>query len=315
MLSIAAQHRNRMKSLLYYDAARTIAILAVLLAPVFSQTSAYENGMALFKKRDFASAAAAFEQAIKEESPDTPRFGNISFLLSQCYFLSGHHADAIPWLRKTIASGVQSTEALYMLGNASIQTHEPDQARAAFARMFGVPENSAAAHLITAQMMIRQEFEEFGAKELKRAVELDPRIPEAHYLLGILATFRAEIDHAIEELKAEIALNPNYAMAYYKLGDAYSRREQWDEAVPLLQKSIWLNPTSSGPYILLGKAYLKQNELTNAEGMLRRAIQMDSNNYSAHYLLGQTLMKSGRSDEARKMLERSQQLRKPNEEP
>ena len=63
---------------------------------------------------------------------------------------------------------------------------------------------------------------------------------EAHYLLGVLATFRNEIDAAVADLRAEIALNPNFAMGYYKLGDAYSRREQWDKATRCCRKR-WAN--------------------------------------------------------------------------
>ena len=62
-------------------------------------------------------------------------------------------------------------------------------------------------------MMVRQEFQELAGKELRRAIELEPRIPEAHYLLGILATYAGDFDHAIGELKQEVALNPNFAMA------------------------------------------------------------------------------------------------------
>jgi tetratricopeptide (TPR) repeat protein len=118
--------------------------------------------------------------------------------------------------------------------------------------MFSVPFESAAAHLLTAQFMIRQEFEEFAQKELARAVELDPKIPQAHYLLGITAIYRNELDKGIAEMLQEISINPDFAMAHYKLGDAYTRREDWDAAIPPLQRAVWLNPDYSGPYILLG---------------------------------------------------------------
>lgn len=289
-----------------------MCILLFALAAT-AQSSAYETGMKHYAKRELPQAAASFEVAAKE-SEGTPKHRDIALLLGQCYFLSGRAPQAIPWLDKAIAEGIRNGEALYMLGSASIQNHEPERARKAFAAMFGFPETSAAAHLLTAQMMVRQEFEEFADKELRRAIELDPHIPEAHYLLGVMATFRSDIDRGIAELKQEIAINPNFAMAYYKLGDAYSRREQWDDAIPLLQKSVWLNPSYSGPYILLGKGYAKRGELQNAEGMLRRAIQMDPVNYSAHYLLGQTLMKLGREEEAKAVFAQSQKLRKTKEE-
>ncbi len=285
-------------------------IFPFVLLLVAQTTRPFDAAMDLFARRDFVKASEAFEKAILDEKPGTPRYGEVAYLLGQSYFLSARNPQAIGWLEKAIAAGIADPEAHFMLGNAAIQNRDPERSRKAFAAMFQVRADSAAAHLLNAQMMVRQEFEEFAVKELQRALELDPRIPEAHYLLGILYSFRNEIDRSVAELRAEIALNPNFAMAYYRLGEAYSKREQWDDAIPALQKSIWINPNYSGPYIVLGKGYLRRNQLTNAEGVLRRAIQMDPNNSGAHYQLGQTLLKTGRAEEGRKLLERSQQLRK-----
>ena len=290
---------------------RVLSVAALLACSAAGQSpTPYQTGLQQMQKRQYLPAAASLTEAIASEPQGSPKYGELALLIGQAYFLAAKNAEAIPWLEKALAAGAKNTEAVYMLGNASIQNREPDRARRAFARMFGYPADSAAAHLLTAQMMVRQEFEEFAEKELHAALALEPKIPEAHYLLGILATYHSDIDRAISELQQELAINPNFAMAYYKLGDAYTRREQWDEAINQLQKSIWLNPTYSGPFILLGKAYMKREEFANAEGMLRRAIQMDPANYSAHYMLGQTLQRVGKAEEAKQMLEKSQQLRK-----
>jgi len=289
-------------------------LVLLLLQAVATTPTAYDKGLEHMQRREYLAATVEFQRAIEAETPASVRYRQISLQLGQAYFLLGRNAEAIPWLEKAIEGGSGVTEALYMLGNASIQMQEIDRARGAFARLFGVGADSAAAHLIAGQMLVRQELEGLAEKEVRRALELDSRIPEAHYLLGILATYKADLTGAIAELNQEIAINPNYAMAYYKLGDAYTRREEWDRAIPLLQKSVWLNPNYSGPYILLGKAYWKRDELSNAEGVLRRGIEIDPKNQSAHYLLGQVLMKMGRAEEGRKMVRESQQLRQQPEE-
>ena len=247
------------------------------------------------------------------EKPGSPEYRESAVLSGQSYYLTAHMPEATAWLQKAVDDGVRINEVFYMLANCYIQQREPVKSRAAFAAMFSVPVESAAAHLLTAQFMIRQEFEEFAQKELARALELDAKIPQAHYLLGIMAIFRNELDKGIAEMLQEIAINPDFAMAHYKLGDAYTRREDWDAAIPPLQRAVWLNPDYSGPYILLGKAYFKKKDLGSAEGMLRRAIKMDPANYQAHYMLGQVLIQAGKTEEGRKMLEESQKLRDPGD--
>ena len=214
-------------------------------------------------------------------------------------FLTGRFAEAVPWLEAT-RTWAGNAELGNILGQAYIQTHQPDRAREIFAATFGVPAESAAAHLIAAQMMIRLEFEPFAEAELKRAVEKDPRLPQAHALLGQIAIFRGRLDEGIALTEREIALNPANAMAFYQLGDAKVRQSKWDEGIAALQKSIWLNPFYSAPYIVLGRAYMKKGEPATAEGMLTRAIQYDPNNRSAHYLLAQLFQQAGRVAEAKR---------------
>jgi tetratricopeptide (TPR) repeat protein len=284
-----------------------IVLLLVMLADDHS------DGVAFYKQRQFSKTIESLERAVATEKPGTPEYRESAVILGQSYYLTARLPEATAWLQKAVDNGVRINEVFYMLGNCYIQQREPVKSRVAFAAMFSVPFESASAHLLTAQFMVRLEFEEFAAKELARALELDPKIPQAHYLVGMLAIFRNEIDKGIDEMRQEIAINPDFAMAHYKLGDAYTRREDWDAAIPPLQRSVWLNPDYSGPYILLGKAYFKKKDLGSAEGMLRRAIKMDPANYQAHYMLGQVLVQAGKAEEGRRMLEESQTLRGPSD--
>jgi len=254
----------------------------------------HKQALDLYRQRQYVKAAELFSQVIEQEDKNGDAYRESLLLVGQSYYLGGRVPEAVPWLERAVELNLRPVETTYMLGNAYIQARQPARAVTSFARMF----------------MVRQEFEEDAKSEIAKALELDPHIPQAHYLLGELLTFRGKIDEAVSELKREIAVNPNFAMAYYKLGDAYTRREQWDLAIPQLQRSIWLNPNYSGPYILLGKSYLKRAELVNAEGALRRAIAMDPQNESAHYLLGRTLIQAGREEEGKQMLRRSQELKK-----
>jgi tetratricopeptide (TPR) repeat protein len=274
----------------------------------------YLLGFAFYQKGDHARATEFLSTAIKQIPKDGPQYGQAVQMLSLSYYLKGAVKEAIPYLEEVILVSPDSVETSYLLGISYIQTHDVDKARTAFARMFKVSPNTAAAYLLNAQMLIRQQFETVAEKELQKARELDPKLPQVNFLLGELAIFRADIDRGIEYLQNEIAINPAYSMSYYRLGEAYTRQLKWDEAVGPLQKSIWLNPYFSGPYIVLGKVHFKKGDLVNAETVLRRALNMDPNNFSGHHLLAQVLRQANRLEEAKKEFEIADRLRTSSEE-
>lgn len=265
-------------------------------------------GVAYYHADDYVRAIERLTAVLPKLRPDSVARREAVQVLGLSLYLAERLAESLPYLEETRAWAADNAELAYVLGNAYIQTRQPDKARESFARLFRVGEDSAAAHLLTAQMMVRLEFEELAETELRKAIAKDPRLPQAHFLLGQAALFRARFDEAAALMQKELELNPGNAMALYRLGDLYTRQNKWDEAIAALQRSLWINPAFSGPYILLGKAYMRKGEHATAEGMLRRAVQYDPNNKSAHYLLGQLLQQMGRSEEARRELEIAERL-------
>jgi tetratricopeptide (TPR) repeat protein len=269
-------------------------------------------GLVLGVAQYHADAASA---AIDTLSPLVARLPGASLerreavqVLGLSHYLAGHLAEAVPLLEQTRLWATDNLELNQILGTLYIETQKPEQARECFARTFGVGVDSAAAHLLAAQMMTRVEQEAMAEAELKQALQKDPKLPQVHFLLGQQALFRGRLDEAVALSQREIDLNPGNGMAWSQLGDAYSRQLKWDDATAALQKSIWINPFYSAPHILLGRAYMKKGQPGMAEGMLRRAIEYDPNNKSAHYLLGQVLQQTGREAEARRELEIAERL-------
>jgi tetratricopeptide (TPR) repeat protein len=265
----------------------------------------HELGTAYYKKGDYAKAIDYLKKAIQEDQADNEAVQ----LLGLSYYLSGRPGEAIPELEKVQTWYPRANvDAAYILGVCYIQTKNYPQARKAFARMFDVGADSAASYLFTARMLLRQEFEPVAEEYAQKAIELDPKLPLAHFLLGELYLFKSRIPEATAELQKEIAINPGYAAGYYKLADAYSRVQKYDEAERLLQRSIWLDATATGPYILMGKVLEKKGEFELAARALQHAATMDPNNPMTHHLLGQTYRDLGRASDAERELHEAERL-------
>ena len=266
---------------------------------------AHELGMAFYKKGDYVNAVTNFQRATKEDAHDLEAVQ----LTGLCLYLGGNPAEAIPYLEKVQTWYPRANvDASYILGTAYLQTKKYPEARSAFAKMFNLPENSAAAYLLCARMLLRFDFGPIAEEYGQKAVGLDPKLPLAHFMLGELYLYQSKIPEAIAQLEQELALNPANPAVYYKLGDAYTRAQKFEEAEKVLQRSIWLDATSTGPYILLGKVLEKKGEAELAARALQRAISMDPNNSIPHYLLGQVYRDLGRAEDAAREFKTAEQL-------
>jgi tetratricopeptide (TPR) repeat protein len=265
----------------------------------------HEFGVAYYRKGDYLNALTSLRRAIEENPDDTEAIQ----LTGLSLYLSEKPAEAIPYLEKVQTwYPSANVDAAYILGVAYIQTRNYAKARAAFARMFQVPTDSAAAYLFTARLLLRLDFGPIAEQYGKKAVELDPKLPLAHQLLGELYLYQSRIPEASAQFEQELAINPGNPVAYYKLSDAYFRTQKFDEAERLLQRSIWLDATSTGPYILLGKVLRNKGETQLAIRTLQRALAMDPNNPIPHHLLGQAYRDLGRTEDAERELKVAAQL-------
>src|SRR6266571_4504663 len=266
---------------------------------------AHELGVAYYKKADYLKAVASFKKALEEDPGDNEAVQ----LMGISYYLAGRPGEAIAPLEKVQTwYPSANVDAAYILGICYIQTKDYPSARKAFAKMFGVSAESAASYLFTARMLLRQDFGPVAEEYAKKAVEVDPKLPLAHSLLGEIYLYKSRLPEATEQFQKELELNPGDAAVYYKLADAYTRSQKYDEAEKLLQRSIWLDATSTGPYILMGKVLEKKGEAALAVRALQRALAMDPNNPIPHHLLGQAYRELGRTEEAERELKLSEQL-------
>ena len=266
---------------------------------------AHEQGIVYYKKGDYLKAMASLRKALVESADDNEALQ----LLGISSYLAGRPAEAIAPLEKVQTwYPSANVDASYILGICYMQTKDYASSRKAFAKMFGVPPDSAASYLFTARMMLRFEFEVAAEEYAKKAVEVDPKLPLAHSLLGEIYLFKSRIPEATEQFQKELELNPGDAAVYYKLAEAYTREQKYEDAEKLLQRSIWLDATSTGPYILMGKVLEKKGEPLLAARALQRALAMDPNNPIPHHLLGLAYRELGRTEDAERELKLSEQL-------
>lgn len=253
------------------------------------------RGKALYLKAKFESADAAFQKAIAQAPNDKEAIQ----LRGVTLFRIGKTTDAIPLLERSHENlTTLNLDGAYVLALCYLNVHRFDDARRYFASLYRLQPDSAAAYLLLARMLIRWQNSPAAEEMAQKAIALNPRLPEAHLLVGQVALGQGLLDKALSEFEHEAALNPMYGPVYDRLGDAYMQNNQLEKAQDALNQALLLEPDATGPYILLGQVLLKRDNPATAAIYLKRAADMDPGNEFTHFFLGQAYRDLGRKQES-----------------
>ena len=133
---------------------------------------------------------------------------------------------------------------------------------------------------------------------LKKALELDDSLAEAHASFGLLYLTEAHPDRAITELERAIALNPNYATAHHWLMFSHLALGHLDPAIAEGKRALELDPLSLIINADFAWAYFCARRFDEAEAQARKTLEIDPNFFRVHYYLGEVLQFKGRLAEA-----------------
>jgi tetratricopeptide (TPR) repeat protein len=131
-----------------------------------------------------------------------------------------------------------------------------------------------------------------------RILAIDPNVPDALQLLGILVSQLGRHEAAVDLIRKAIALNPGAAVYHGNLGLALDKLGRLDEAIASFQKALDLG--SADPNILtnFADALRKRGKLEASLALSRRALAVAPNFPDARNNLGIALVDACRFDEA-----------------
>ncbi|MGD9561604.1 MAG: hypothetical protein AB7F88_04465 [Pyrinomonadaceae bacterium] len=117
---------------------------------------------------------------------------------------------------------------------------------------------------------------------IRRALEIDPDLAEAHASLGYQLMCKYDWAASERELKNAQELNPNYAQAYAWNGIRMTMIGKYDEALAEIDRALAIEPTANGinfyKAVTLGAAGRRDAAIQH----FKRTIEMDPNFSWAH---------------------------------
>lgn len=133
--------------------------------------------------------------------------------------------------------------------------------------------NLAAAYYMRGVAYFRRNSNDRAIADFRKAIEINPRLPQAYNGLGVVYSAKKDHDRAIDHFSKAIRIQPKFGPAYMGRGNAYQNKYATDErAIADCTKATEMNPKDAGAYNCRAWGYLKTGRagqgLTDAEKSL-----------------------------------------------
>jgi TolB-like protein/cytochrome c-type biogenesis protein CcmH/NrfG len=138
-----------------------------------------------------------------------------------------------------------------------------------------------------------------GTEEsLRRALELDPDLAEAHVAASRLAQWDGRVDDAIAAIERALELNPGLVEAHARFGQLLEQQGRHEEALREATKAVDLDPLSIPARNLLADRLWFAERYEGSITESRKILDMDPGSWYAWYNIGWSEAMLRRTDDA-----------------
>jgi serine/threonine protein kinase/Flp pilus assembly protein TadD len=208
-------------------------------------------------------------------------------------------------------AGLAEAYAVYAIYNVMSPAQAAPLAKAAVREALRFDDTIAEAHTALAFVRMTYDFDLAGAEsEFRRAIELNPDHPTAHFWYGLYHIARRQDDAAIAEFRraqdaAPLSLNVN---SYVAWGLLFARRT--DDAIEQLRKTLDIDPNFPNAHLFLGMSYEQQGRHKEALDEIQKARDLSEGNLLMIGTLGHAFGSAGLRAEADAVLAEMTAMRK-----
>jgi tetratricopeptide (TPR) repeat protein len=147
-----------------------------------------------------------------------------------------------------------SLPALEVLVDAYVRDGKTQEAARRLSSLVSEHPKDAGLQFLLARVYLHQRDFPKAEAGARQTLLLDPQAPDAHAMLGTIASARGLKDQAVNEFKAEIDAHPNSTKNYRALAALYDADGKWQEQISTLEKARTVDPGS--PNVKNDLAYL-----------------------------------------------------------
>jgi tetratricopeptide (TPR) repeat protein len=242
--------------------------------------------------------------------------------------VDGRYADAADVYKQALALSPDSVEALAGLGMALGRQNKLNEADEQFDHVLTIDAKNPVAHCGKAMVLLnrftnskdisgknRAQLLKDAGRECNKALDADPRVVEAHYLLGKVYREENRLEKAEQAFSGAVKLDPHYGSAWVALGTVQTQREKYGPALESFNQAISVSPNNAHAYFGRGQLYARQGQLERAVKEYNMSLYKNSNDAAVHLALGKAFDQQGDSVAAVKEFTEAIKLKPDDPEP
>jgi tetratricopeptide (TPR) repeat protein len=240
----------------------------------------FNLALALYKSELIEDAGKELEAVLARDGKNKAAL----LLLADCQLRLGQDANVVALLGPHERELGEDRLFNYLLGTALLQRNELLRGQQHIDRLFRGGETAEGRLLMGVAQIGRQEFKA-ALPELRRAIELNAKLPTVHSVYGRALMGTGQREEAADAYRKELETNPNDFESNLYLGLLLKDANRLDEAEAHLKRAARLRPRDARVLYGLGSLHLAAGRVEESQKALEAVTAQVPEYTQAHVLL------------------------------
>lgn len=217
---------------------KTMPTIDASTAAASTGRAALMQGVELFAKGDLAGAEKSLNEGLKLD----PALVEIYLVLAEIRLRQNRFDDAEAIVRKAMTVKPNAPNILVALGNVLLLKKSNTQAEEMYRKALAINKDHVPAYLGLGELYLRALNKPKEAiTAYRRAAEINPNLPSAHFALGTAYAAAKQKDEAIAAFQKAAKLTPTDPQAMHAIGRLQASEKKLDLAVTSFTEALTAN--------------------------------------------------------------------------
>lgn len=249
--------------------------------------------------KDFANAAESYEKYLNLK-PE--KLGIAYWHLGLCRFELGQYDAAAAAFQEALKENPQDTLINDRLAQAFQKSGQYEKAEQVYKHLAQLsPEYSLNYYRTILRMYDEAGLGDKAIEAAKKIVELNPKDSDSLYNLGYMYAKQRRYNEAIESLKKSVQIRPNFEYGYLTLANCYVELKQWSKCIETYSKYLEIVPDNAEAWHAVGVSYMQLKKYEFALEPLLKAVEIRPDFGVAYFNLAITYLNLQENRKAREV--------------